>query len=114
MALTNNIAINIKVGMENLFMRAIFFLDYNQEELNMHRMRFLAIESFIEGIVFIPYALISLSIIIGVCVLIFILNNRYGFVFFGIFIFFLVIHTLILVFVYYRLKRNEEIKDEVA
>lgn len=77
-------------------------------------MRFLAIESFIEGIVFVPYALISLCIIIGVCVLIFILNNRYGFVFFGIFIFFLVIHTLILVFVYYRLKRNEEIKDEVA
>jgi hypothetical protein len=27
-ALTNNVAINIKVGLENLFMRAIFFLDH--------------------------------------------------------------------------------------
>lgn len=43
MGLTNNVAMNVRVSLSNLFMRAIFFLDGRGEELNMHRMRFLAI-----------------------------------------------------------------------
>jgi hypothetical protein len=30
MALTGNVAVNVKVGLENLFMRAVFFLDRNE------------------------------------------------------------------------------------
>jgi hypothetical protein len=106
MALTNNIAINVKVGLENMFMRAIFFLNSSEEELNMHRMRFLSIEALIEAIIFVPYAIVSISTIIGVAVLIFVLNNYYGFVFFGLFLTFIIFHLIILIVVYQKLRKN--------
>lgn len=42
-ALANNVAVNIKVGLENMFMRVIFFLDHKGEEMYMHKLRFPAI-----------------------------------------------------------------------
>jgi hypothetical protein len=80
----------------------------------MHRMRFLAIEAVIEAIAIVPYVLISLCTVIGTVVLVFVLNGKYGFVYFGVVLFCLVLHLIILVFVYRRLRRNEEVKDEIA
>lgn len=47
-------------------------------------------------------------------VLVFNLDNYYGFIYFGIVLFCVILHCIILVFVYRRLRRNEESKDEMA
>jgi hypothetical protein len=76
----------------------------------MHRMKFMAIEHLIEAITFFPYALVAFSTIIGVVVLLFNLNNYYGFVYFGIVLFCLMLHLILLLLVYNKLRQNQRIK----
>jgi predicted tellurium resistance membrane protein TerC len=74
-------------------------------------MRFLAIESLIEGITFVPYALVAFFTIVGVVVLVFNMNGNYGFVYFGIVLFCFIVHIILLVLVQQRLRANEKQKE---
>lgn len=64
-----------------------------------------------EAIIFAPYTLVAFLTIAGVVVLVFVLRDKFGFVFFGLFIFYLIIQIIILVLVFRKLRKNESIRN---
>jgi len=102
--LSSSIGINIKLYLQNLFIRAIFYIDQNKYPDLKARINFLDVEVIGEAVFYFPYLIISLTLIIGIIVFIFINIDKYGLIVLGTFLFF--ITTIILFGIYaYRLMR---------
>ncbi len=99
-SLASNVALNIRVNLENLYMRIIFMVNNDDFNTNLFKFRYLDIEPIIEAVILMPYMLISFFTIIGIIVLVFILNATYGFIVFGIFLLGFIVITLLMIAIY--------------
>ena len=99
-ALSNNIALNIRVSLENYYMRLIFMVDSEDLHTKINKFRFLVIEHITDGVIFFPYLFISFLIIAGIIGLIFVLRPLYGLVVLITFAIFMVILIKLLMVTY--------------
>jgi hypothetical protein len=70
-------------------MRVIFYVNEDKFPQLKHRLKYLDVELIGEALFYIPYFIISLIIVIGVIVFVFININEYGCVVLGVYIFFI-------------------------
>ena len=102
--LSSNIAINMKLYLQNVFMRLIYLIDDQKYPHLHHALAYLDLNLIGEALFYIPYFFVSAILVVGIIVFVFLNVGGYACIIMAIYIFLWAGIALMGYLAYYRMK----------